>query len=132
MANIEKLADSKDKYAGEIALEAIGNAALPKLAALLNSSDPEVRLRAARCMFNLGDQRGRESLWGIATDKNSSCRMEAIDSSCEYRCRTGHCPMLRSLLRDDDLAVRLIAYENLVRFKDACCFPQIDSRQLLS
>ncbi len=69
MTNIEKLAGSKDKNASEIALEAIGNAAVPKLAALLNSSDPEVRLRAARCMFNLGDQRGREALWSMATDK---------------------------------------------------------------
>ena len=119
MANIEKLADSKDKYAGEIALEAMGNAALPKLAALLNSSDPEVRLRAARCMFNLGDQRGRDVLWGIATDKNASGRMEAIDTLVITAAEQDTASMLRSLLRDDDLAVRLIAYENLVRLKDA-------------
>jgi hypothetical protein len=118
MTHIEKLAGSKDKNASEIALEAIGNAAMPKLAALLNSSDPEVRLRAARCMFNLGDQRGRESLWGIATDKKTSYRLEAIDALVNTSAGQDVTSMLQSLLRDDDLSVRLIAYENLVRLKD--------------
>jgi len=118
MTHIEKLAGSKDKNASEIALEAIGNAAMPKLAALLNSSDPEVRLRAARCMFNLGDQRGRESLWGIATDKKSSYRIEAIDALVNTSAGQDVTSMLQSLLRDDDLSIRLIAYENLVRLKD--------------
>jgi len=118
MTHIEKLAGSKDKNASEIALEAIGNAAMPKLAALLNSSDPEVRLRAARCMFNLGDQRGRESLWGIATDKKSSYRIEAIDALVNISAGQDVTSMLQSLLRDDDLSIRLIAYENLVRLRD--------------
>jgi hypothetical protein len=117
MINIEKLAGSKDKNAGEIALEAIGIAALPKLTAMLNSSDPEVRFRAARCMFNLGDTKGREMLRAITTDKSSSYRMDAIEAIVNA---TGQdtASMLRSLLRDDDLAVRLIAYENLVHLKD--------------
>jgi len=118
MTHIEKLAGSKDKNASEIALEAIGNAAMPKLAALLNSSDPEVRLRAARCMFNLGDQRGRESLWGIATDKKTSYRLEAIDALVNTSAGQDVTSMLQSLLRDDDLSIRLIAYENLVRLRD--------------
>jgi len=118
MTHIEKLAGSKDKNASEIALEAIGNAAMPKLAALLNSSDPEVRLRAARCMFNLGNQKGREALWGIATDKESSYRIEAIDALVNTSAGQDVTSMLQSLLRDDDLSVRLIAYENLVRLKD--------------
>ena len=118
MTHIEKLAGSKDKNASEIALEAIGNAAMPKLAALLNSSDPEVRLRAARCMFNLGDQKGRESLWGIATDKKSSYRLEAVDALVNTSAGQDVTSMLQSLLRDEDLSIRLIAYENLVRLKD--------------
>ena len=118
MTHIEKLAGSKDKNASEIALEAIGNAAMPKLAALLNSSDPEVRLRAARCMFNLGDQKGRESLWNIANDKTSSYRIEAIEALVNTSAGQDVTSMLQSLLRDDDLSVRLIAYENLVRLKD--------------
>jgi hypothetical protein len=119
MTHIEKLAGSKDKGASEIALEAIGNAALPKLAALLNSSDPEVRFRAARCMFNLGDQKGRETLWGIVTDKESSYRLEAVEALVNTSAGQDVTSMLQSLLRNDDLSIRLIAYENLVRLKDA-------------
>ncbi len=119
MTHIERLASSKDKNASEIALEAIGNAAMPKLAALLNSSDPEVRLRAARCMFNLGDQRGRESLWNIVNDKTSSYRTEATEALVNTSAGQDVTPMLQSLLRDDDLSIRLIAYENLVRLRNA-------------
>jgi hypothetical protein len=118
MTHIEKLAGSKDKSASEIALEAIGNAAMPKLAALLNSSDPEVRFRAARCMFNLGDQKGRETLWGIATDKESSYRLEAVEALVNTSAGQDVTSMLQSLLRNDDLSIRLIAYENLVRLRD--------------
>ena len=117
MMNIEKLAGSSDKNTGEIALEAIGNASLPKLAALLNSSDPDIHFRAARCMFNLGDTRGRELLRAVATDKSSSYRMDAIEAIVNAAGQDTT-SMLRSLLRDDDLAIRLVAYENLVRFKD--------------
>jgi hypothetical protein len=118
MTHIEKLASSKDKNASEIALEAIGNAALPKLTALLNSSDPEVRFRAARCMFNLGDQKGREALWGIAADKESSYRLEAVGALVNTSAGQDVTSMLQSLLRDNDLSIRLIAYDNLVRLKD--------------
>jgi hypothetical protein len=96
----------------------MGNIAVPKLAALLNSSDPEVRLRAARCMFNLGDQKGREALWGMATDKNSPYRIEAISALASASAGQDATSMFRSLLRDDNLAARLIAYDKLVRLKD--------------
>jgi hypothetical protein len=119
MTNIEKLAYSKDKDSGEIALEVIGNASVPKLAGLLNSSDPEVRFRSARCMFNLGDSRGKETLRVIALDKNSSCRMDAVEALASAPSDHDTTTILRSLLRDDDLAIRLAAYENLVRLKDS-------------
>ena len=118
MTHIEKLAGSKDKNPSEIALEAIGNIAVPKLAALLNSSDPEVRLRAARCMFNLGDLRGKEALWGMATDKNSPYHIEAISALANASVGQDATSMFRSLLRDDNLTARLIAYNKLVRLKD--------------
>jgi hypothetical protein len=119
ITHIQKLAGSQNKNASEIALEAIGNAALSKLAVLLNSSDPEVRLRAARCMLNLGDQRGRESLWNIASDRTSAYRVEAIEAFVNAAARNDASPMLRGLLRDDDFPVRLAAYENLIRLNDA-------------
>jgi len=118
ITHIQKLAGAPNKNTSEIALEAIGNAALPKLADLLNSSDPEVRLRAARCMLNLGDQRGREVLWNIASDKTSAYRVEAIETFVNVAAKDDASPMLRGLLRDDNFFVRLAAYENLVRLND--------------
>jgi hypothetical protein len=118
IAHIQKLTGSQNKNASEFALEAIGNACLPKLAAILNSPDPEVRLRAARCMFNLGDRQGREALWNIATDKSSSYRVEAIDAIAGGAAPQDATSLLQGLLRDDDFPVRLAAYENLVRLKD--------------
>jgi hypothetical protein len=118
MTNIEKLAGSKDKNPSEIALEAMGNIAVPKLAALLNSSDPEVRFRAARCMFNLGDPKGKEALWSMVTDKSSPYRIDAISALAGASAGQEATSMFRSLLRDDELAARLIAYDKLVRLKD--------------
>ncbi len=118
ITHIQKLAGSQNKNASEFALEAIGNVCLPKLAAILNSSDPEVRLRAARCMLNLGDKRGLEALWNIATDKSSSYRVEAIGTVANGAAPEDAASLLRGLLRDDDFPVRLAAYENLVRLKD--------------
>ncbi len=118
MTNIENLISSKEKNSSEIALEAIGNPALPKLSALLNSSDPEIRFHAARCMFNLGDQKGKTALWSIASDKGSSFRMNAIGAITNISSGQDVNPLLRSLLQDDQMAVRLIAYENLVLRKD--------------
>ena len=74
----DRLALGQDKPASEIALEAIGNESLGKLAVLLNLHNEEVRLRAARCMLNLGSDRGLETLRAIAMDTNSTLRIEAL------------------------------------------------------
>jgi hypothetical protein len=117
-AGIQKFASSGDKNAGEITLEAIGNAAIPKLAVFLNSTDPEVRFRAARCMLNLGDKLGLEVLWGIAADKASAFRIDAINAIALSAAAADGAPLLRTLLGDDNSQIRLAAYENLVRTKD--------------
>ncbi|MGA2093720.1 MAG: flagellar basal body P-ring protein FlgI [Sedimentisphaerales bacterium] len=117
-AGIQKLASSGDKNAGEITLEAIGNAVLPKLAVFLNSTDPEVRFRTARCMLNLGDKRATEALWSIATDKASAFRIDAINAIALGAAAADGAPLLRTLLGDDNSQIRLAAYENLVRTKD--------------
>ena len=116
--HIKILAAAPDKNASEIALEAIGNASLPKLADLLNSSGQEVQFRAARCMLNLGDQRGREALWNIATDKSSPARIEAIEAIVSGSTSDNAASMLRGLLHDTDFNVRLTAYQNLARLND--------------
>lgn len=117
LSHVRKLASEPNKNADELAMEAIGNAAVPKLALLVNSSDNEVRFRAARCMSNLGDRKAREILWSIATDKNSPYRIEAIEAIVNSSGKEA-LPQLRTFLRDDDFSVRLAAYENLVRLND--------------
>ncbi len=118
LTHVRNLAASGDKNESELALEAIGNACLPRLASLLNSSDPEVRFRAARCMSNLGDKQGRAVLWEIANDKNSSYRVDAVNAAANAEYGRETVNMLRVLLRDPDFPVRIAAYENLVRLND--------------
>jgi hypothetical protein len=117
-AGIQKFASSVDKNAGEITLEAIGSAALTKMAVFLNSSDPEIRFRTARCMLNLGDKRGLEVLWSIASDKASVFRIDAINTIALGAAPADGAPLMMTLLGDDNSQIRLAAYENLVRTKD--------------
>ena len=71
MTFVRKLAVSDDKENSEIALETIGNKSVGKLSVLLKSSNEEVRLRAGRCILNLGSDRGLETLRQIASDKTT-------------------------------------------------------------
>jgi hypothetical protein len=127
LSHVRKLASEPNKNANEMALEAIGNAALPKLAAILGAPDYDVQFRAARCMANLGDPRAREILWSIAGDKQAPNRLEAIGAIIDSFARADVVPLLRILLQDDDFRVRLAAYENLVRLKDT-----VISRKLIA
>jgi hypothetical protein len=115
---VRRLAGSEDKEQSEIALEAIGNKCLTKLAGLLNSPNDEVRLRAARCMLNLGSDRGLESLRAIAMDKGSAHRIEALETIASAASRNVAAAILRRLLRDQSFDIRLAAYENLRKLDD--------------
>jgi flagellar P-ring protein precursor FlgI len=115
---VRHLAVSKDKYASEIALEAIGNESLSKLSALLNLSNEEVRLRAARCMLNLGSNRGLEALGEIATDQDSAYRVEALEAITTSARRNDAAEISRRLLRDKAFEMRLAAYEQLRKLDD--------------
>ena len=115
---IRKLAGSKEKYTSEIALEAIGNKSLDKLAILLNSSNEQVRLHAARCMLNIGSDQGLDALRQIATDKHSAYRTEALEAIAAAASRNDAAAISRKLLRDEDFDIRLAAYENLRKLDD--------------
>jgi len=115
---VRKLATSQDKDASEIALEAIGNESLDKLGVLLNSSDEQVRLRAARCMLNLGSDAGQEVLREIAMNRGSGCRIEALEAITAGASRNEAVEISRTLLGDDDFKVSLAAYEQLRKLDD--------------
>jgi hypothetical protein len=117
-AFVKKLAVSEDKQANEIALEAIGNKSLRKLAVLLNSSDEEVRLRAARCMLNLGSDEGLETLRQIAMNKGSAHRIEALEAITATANRNYVTAISQRLLHDGDSNIRFAAYEQLRKLDD--------------
>jgi len=114
----ERLASSPDKYASEVALEAIGNQCLGKLGVLLQSPDELVRLHAARCMLNLGSDAGLTALRQIAADPRSARRLEALEAIVFGAKRSDAAAISRRLLRDEDFGVRLAAYENLRKLDD--------------
>lgn len=115
---IRKLAASQDSDASEIALEAIGNQSLGGLSALLNVSNEQVRLRAARCMLNLGSDAGLVTLRQIAMDRGSAYRVEALESITTGARRNDAARISQRLLRDDDFHIRLAAYEQLLKLDD--------------
>jgi len=118
MTFVRKLGVSDNKQQSEIVLEAIGNKSVNKLAALLNSSNEEVRLRAARCMLNLGSNRGLETLRKIAMDKNSQYRFEVIDAVTTAANRNDAAVLSKRLLKDENFDIRLAAYESLRKLDD--------------
>ena len=115
---VRELADSEDKDASEAALEAIGNKCLRKLSNLVNSSNEEVRLRAARCMLNLGSDVGLEALREIAMDKDSAYRMEALETITAGASRNDAASLSRRLLREASFDIRLAAYAQLRKLED--------------
>ena len=115
---IRKLAALQDADASEIALEAIGNQSLSGLVVLLNVSNEQVRLRAARCMLNLGSDAGLATLRQIAMDRGSAYRVEALESITKGARRNDAVRISQRLLRDDDFHIRLAAYEQLRKLDD--------------
>lgn len=115
---VGNLAVSSDKDKSEIALETIGRASVPKLSALLNSLNEEVRLRAARCLLNIGNNAGLNTLRQIATNKNSAYRIEALKSITKAASRNDAAAISRKLLQDSSFEIRLAAYEQLRKLDD--------------
>jgi hypothetical protein len=115
---VKRLSGSEDKYSSEIALEAIGNECLGELSVLLDSSEEPVRLHAARCMLNLGSDAGLVALRRIAQEKESSYRIEALESITAAARHNDAVSISRKLLRDDDFQIMLAAYEQLRKLDD--------------
>ncbi len=110
---VGRLASGQDADRSEIALEAIGRGGLGAIAALLNAADEQTRLRAARVMLNLRDDRALPTLRQIALDPASAYRLEAIDTVAAAARRNDAAILLRRLLRDGDSRIVLAAYEHL-------------------
>jgi len=117
-AFVARLRSEEDADRSEVTLEAIGRNCLPMLAVLLEDPSEAVRLRAARCMLNLGDDRGFEPLRAIATEETSAHRLEALDAVAGGARRQDAVALAGRLLRDSDPNVVLAAYEHLRQTED--------------
>lgn len=112
------LATTQDKYAAEVALEAIGNKCLATLGRNLQSADELVRFHTARCMLYLGSDAGLMALRQIVTDTGSNHRIEALDAIVFGARRSDAAATARRLLRDNNFSIRLAAYEHLRNLDD--------------
>jgi hypothetical protein len=119
------------KESSEIALEAVGRESLTKLGALVNASDAEVRLRAGRCMLSLGDDRGLAPLRDLAVDPKSPYRLDALEAIMVSAKRVDAVTLAGRLLRDDDVAVVLAAYDQLHRIDDRAVRREVVGRSFL-
>lgn len=115
---VRRLTDSQNKYESEISLEAIGNQSLGSLNNLLNSNDEQVRLHAARCLLNMGNDAGLTALRQIAMNASSPDRLEALEAITVGARRSDAASVARKLLRDDDFQIALAAYEHLRQLDD--------------
>ena len=109
----------------EMGLEAIGRLSLRSLRELLSDENELVRLRAARCMLNIGYENAIYNLMEIAYNTDSKLRLEAINAVKQADLKPqSHAP-LRKLLSDDDFEVRFAAYEILRQARDMSVSNQI-------
>jgi hypothetical protein len=117
MSRIEALTDAltlpENTISAEMGLEAIGRMALKSLKPLLDHDQEYVRLRAARCMLNIGYEKAIATLIDIASDRNSEKRLEAIKAIKNAMVSDEAVSPLRSLLNEEDADVRLAVYEIL-------------------
>ena len=97
-----QLAEPQKTGTVEISLEAIGKPVLAKLAESLSHSDVNVRFAAARCMLNIGDNRGLPVLRDVAYNPKSELRIAAIESLSKAKLKDAE-SVLSQLLQDEKL-----------------------------
>jgi len=122
--HVNMLANSENKFASEVALEAIGHASLAKLSVLLNSANEEVRLRAGRCVLNLGGDGGLGTLRAIALEEGSKYRVESLEALSASASRADVAGICRRLLQDKDFDIRLAASDQLRKLDDITIFQE--------
>jgi len=110
---INDLSNSNNKYLSEISLETIGKKTLEQLALLLENSNPEVRFRSARCMLNIGDDRGVRTLRKIVSNPKSPYQIEAIEAIGKRARKKDVSSLLMEVLDDDNFEAVFAAYSQL-------------------
>ncbi len=107
-----------DKNAAELGLESIGKQSLFALGGLLEHPDEAVRFHAARCMLNIGDDRGLDVLQKILENRKSPLRLDAIRAVGTGARKTDASRILSRALDDENFEIQFTAYEQLARNGD--------------
>jgi flagellar basal body P-ring protein FlgI len=107
-----------NREVNEVALAAIGKAAIGKLRKLAGSDDEAVRFHSARCLLQAGDDGAVEILAAIARDQFSGRRIEAIKTIGANARRNDAVGVLTGLLPDEDFSVRHASYTQLSMLED--------------
>jgi flagellar basal body P-ring protein FlgI/glutaredoxin-related protein len=107
-----------EKYRHEIFLEALGSQGKNRLKVLLNSSNTDVRLRAARCLLDIGSEDGLNVLRELALEENSDYSKQALQAIAKAAGRDQISSVARRLLYSQNLDLKLTAYEILADIGD--------------
>ncbi|OXU15079.1 flagellar basal body P-ring protein FlgI [Sedimentisphaera salicampi] len=111
----------------EYGLEAIGKPAVKTLVPYLKHEKPLVRLRAARCLVNMGYADAGSVLVKLAKMNPSPYKYEAIEAIGESSASATVKSLLREFLSDDDFQARLLAYKYLSEASDLAVMPKLTS-----
>ena len=114
----EALRTGPDKTSAELGLESIGKQSLFALGEMLSSPDEAVRFHAARCMLNIGDDRGLDILQTILGNPQSALRLEAIAAVGTGARKADASRILSRSLGDAAFEIKLATYEQLARIGD--------------
>lgn len=114
----ESLRTGPDKISAELGLESIGKPSLFVLGEMLSNPDEIVRFHAARCMLNIGDDRGLDILQKILDNPQSALRLEAIAAVGTGARKADASRILSRPLEDKTFEIKLAAYEQLARIGD--------------
>jgi len=124
-AMVEALRLPEDTLGAETGLEAIGRLSLRSLRPLLDDPDEMVRLRAARCMLNIGSENAMNTLMEIAEDPASTRRLDAINAIGYSEIDPKLLSPLRVLLNDENFDVSYLAFKILQQNRDLAILRQI-------
>jgi HEAT repeat protein len=123
---IRELTSGEDRRAEAAAkgLAAHGSAALPRLEALLKSSDPDRRWWAVRALTEIPSPRVKKALIGALRDRNPSVRQCAA-LALRYQPHAGAIPDLVTALSDPDRLLARMAADALAAIGSQAVEPLI-------
>lgn len=114
---IGDFAEQKNLDMTEISLEAIGKPAAEYLVKFLTSQNEELRFRAGRCLLNIDDMRGYETLTDLALS-DGSYKSQAIDAIAISAPKKNAAVFLQQFLYAPDFDLMFKTYQHLSRFDD--------------